>query len=200
MRYLLIVIFSIFSCKSISQVRNYPIQTIFKGDSVVIMSTDQFQSLNVLIETQRSINQEHRDKMVTLENEVDSLRRICQERTSTVDSLKSIVESRDSVYIKLRTIESWLYESAVGNSYIYYSWKDLTIKRVDLSAYAVYGNKINGKLSFHRRGPNDEIREWRLCNFTYPQEPELNWEMKYSEDIRPIVTNFPYKFKNNLLQ
>lgn len=200
MRYLLIVIFLVSSYGSVAQNKNYPIQTIFKGDSVVIMSTDQFQSLNILIETQRSINQNYREDLINSEKKIDSLEDLRVKEGLYLDSLLQSFRARDSVYIKLRTIESWLYSSAVDNAYIYYSWKDSTIKRVDLGAYEVYGNRTSGKLSFVRRGTNDQSAEWKWCNLRYPQEPEPGWELKYSEDIRPIVTNFPYTFKNNKIQ
>lgn len=200
MKNILTLLFTLISFLTLSQ--NYPVQTKLKGDSVVILTTEQYRDIELLLSNQRDrVNgykndQEISDYWISLqEKEIDSLKNI-------VDSLDIVVKTKlynyDSLELKIKTIEDWLYNSAVDNAYLYYSHRDTTIMSIDLSGYALYGSKLSGSLTVVRRGFASEDEEWKKCNRLYPQEPDLNWQLKYREKWRPVVVEFPYKIKKQL--
>lgn len=200
MKNILTLLFTLISFLTLSQ--NYPVQTKLKGDSVVILTTEQYRDIELLLSNQRDrVNgykndQEISDYWISLqEKEIDSLKNI-------VDSLDLLVKTKlsnyDSLELKIKTIEDWLYNSAVDNAYLYYSHRDTTIMSIDLSGYALYGSKFSGSLTVVRRGFASEDEEWKKCNRLYPQEPDLNWQLKYREKWRPVVVEFPYKIKKQL--
>jgi hypothetical protein len=200
MKNILTLLFTLISFLTLSQ--NYPVQTKLKGDSVVILTTEQYRDIELLLSNQRDrVNgykndQEISDYWISLqEKEIDSLKNI-------VDSLDIVVKTKlynyDSLELKIKTIEDWLYNSAVDNAYLYYSHRDTTIMSIDLSGYALYGSKFSGSLTVVRRGFASEDEEWKKWNRLYPQEPDLNWQLKYREKWRPVVVEFPYKIKKQL--
>jgi hypothetical protein len=200
MKNILTLLFTLISFLTLSQ--NYPVQTKLKGDSVVILTTEQYRDIELLLSNQRDrVNgykndQEISDYWISLqEKEIDSLKNI-------VDSLDLLVKTKlsnyDSLELKIKTIEDWLYNSAVDNAYLYYSHRDTTIMSIDLSGYALYGSKFSGSLTVVRRGFASEDEEWKKWNRLYPQEPDLNWQLKYREKWRPVVVEFPYKIKKQL--
>ena len=207
MKNILTLLFTLISFLTLSQ--NYPVQTKLKGDSVVILTTEQYRDIELLLSNQRDrVNgykndQEISDYWISLqEKEIDSLKKLLSSKKNIVDSLDLLVKTKlsnyDSLELKIKTIEDWLYNSAVDNAYLYYSHRDTTIMSIDLSGYALYGSKFSGSLTVVRRGFASEDEEWKKWNRLYPQEPDLNWQLKYREKWRPIVVEFPYKIKTQL--
>jgi hypothetical protein len=207
MKNILTLLFTLISFVTLSQ--NYPVQTKLKGDSVVILTTEQYRDIELLLSNQRDrVNgykndQEISDYWISIqEKEIDSLKELLSRKKNIVDSLDLLVKTKlsnyDSLELKIKTIEDWLYNSAVDNAYLYYSHRDTTIMSIDLSGYALYGSKFSGSLTVVRRGFASEDEEWKKCNRLYPQEPDLNWQLKYREKWRPVVVEFPYKIKKQL--
>lgn len=200
MKNILTLLFTLISFVTLSQ--NYPVQTKLKGDSVVILTTEQYRDIELLLSNQRDRVNSYKDDISLQEKEIDSLKEILSIKTNTVDSLDLLVKTKlsnyDSLETKIKTIENWLYNSAVDNAYLYYSHRDTTIMSIDLSGYALYGSKFSGSLTVVRRGFASEDEEWKKCNRLYPQEPDLNWQLKYREKWRPVVVEFPYKIKKQL--
>ena len=200
MKNILVLLFTLISFLTLSQ--NYPIQTKLKGDSVVILTTEQYRDAELLLSNQRSRVDSYKSDILLQEKLIDSLRNQLEEKTNLADSLDILVKRRfsnyDSLETKIKTIEDWLYNSAVDNAYLYYSHRDTTIMSIDLSGYALYGNKMYGSLWVERRGEASEDAEWKKWNRLYPQEPDLNWQLKYREKWRPVVVEFPYKIKKQI--
>jgi len=200
MRSILTLLFTLITFVTLSQ--NYPIQTKLKGDSVVILTTEQYRDIELLLSNQRDRVDSYKSDVSLQEKEIDSLKELLSKKTNIVDSLDILVKSKfsnyDSLQTKLRVMEDWLYNSAVDNAYLYYSHRDTTIMSIDLSGYALYGSRFYGSLSMERRGEASEDAQWKKWNRLYPQEPELNWELKYREKWRPVVVEFPYKIKQQL--
>lgn len=200
MKNILTILFTFITFITLSQ--NYPIQTKLKGDSVVILTTEQYRDTELLLSNQRDRVDSYKSDISLQDKEIDSLKNLLCEKMRIVDSLDLLVKTKfynyDSLETKIKTIENWLYNSAVDNAYLYYSYKNSNIMSIDLSGYALYGSKFYGSLWVERRGEASEDEQWKKWNRLYPQEPDLNWELKYREKWRPVVVEFPYKIKTHL--
>jgi hypothetical protein len=179
--------------------QNYPVQTVLKGDSVVILTTEQYRDIELLLDNQRNRVLLYQSDISNLKQEIDSLNIKLVDVETNNDSLNNVIENRfsdyDSLLLKYKTVESWLYNVSVDNAYLYYSYRENTIMSIDLSSYTLDGYYWSGSFLLSRRGPAIDDMEWKKCNRLYPQEPELGWELRYREKWRPIVIKFPYKIE-----
>ena len=115
MKTLLTFIFLTISLFGFSQIK-YPIQTIYRGDSVVILSVKQSVDINKAIETQRRIIREQNKKIVALNKTIDSLSRINNRVNTVIDSIQYIA---DTTYKWADEINLVLFELAAGPSLVY---------------------------------------------------------------------------------
>ena len=204
MKNVVLLFFMLISLCGYSQ---YPIKTVFKGDSVVIMTNDQFESLDLMVNNQRSRNDKYKLQIELLEKRIEYLESIQAEKDSIQLSSNKIIDSlvvvtktdsitKDSIQTKLLKIEHWVMETAIDNAWLYYDWTDSTIKYMDLSTYAFWGNKHSGKIILFRR--NGSIKEpdiafWKQVNRDYPQVFQPEWATFYREKRRPVILKYPYK-------
>jgi hypothetical protein len=197
MRKIITILFTVISFLSLSQ--NYPVRTKLKGDSVVIMTTEQYRDIELILINQRYRVNGYKEDIEIQEKLIDSLTEVCDRRIDTIDSLDGVIKNKiytyDSLLDKVNTIEKWLYNASIDNSYMYYSYSDTTIMSVDLSSYVFIGNRRSGNFSLVRRGPILEDPEWKKYNILYPEEPIKGWELYYREKWRPVVIEYPYKIK-----
>lgn len=197
MKKTLILLFTLLSFSIWCQ--NYPVQTLLKGDSVIIMTTEQYRNIELLLDNQRYRVNGYKEDISIQKKLIDSLTEVCDRRVYVIDSLDNGIKrnfsSYDSLQAKVNTIEHWLYSASVDNTYLYYSYSDTTIMSIDLSSYFFIGNRRTGNLSLVRKGPVSENSEWKKWNILYPQEPLTGWELYYREKWRPVVVKYPYKIK-----
>ena len=198
--FLLISNISVFS-------QNYPIKTIFKGDSVVIMTTDQFEGFDLLLSNQKERNLKYKKQIDSLQQKINSLESVVRLQedvnkinTILIDSLHSENMKNsiviDSIKTKNTNAEKWFLEAAIDNAWIYYDWTDSTIKCVDLTLYGFWGNKFNGRLVLFRRYgsiENPDIEYWKQVNRDFPQILEPGWNLFYRKKRRLSILNYPNK-------
>jgi len=142
----------------------YPIQKIIKGDSVVIMTTQQGRDINTKFEKQKK-------KINLLNRQIDSLKQLVA--TSEKETLY-ITENTNLYYYesklsKLDTLEHWLHNVAAQSSLVFYF--EGKIVAIDLSEFSLK-NIYKGGFHFVRRKPrylkegnsdNDQpVRKWEL--------------------------------------
>lgn len=197
---LLIVFLFMVSKVSLGQ-NSYPIQTILKGDSVVIYTVEQSIDLDLMLENQRALSLDYKKKNEEYRSKIDSLERLVKIKSEENDSLLTLNRNQDSLKQRLHIIEDWLVRSSIDNAYIYMSWPDSKIKSVDLSIYTVHGNHQNGTLRMVRRGPNNELQMWKSLNYIKRESPSVDWNKNYYEEDMPIINNLPIDIKiNNYIQ
>lgn len=161
---------------------NYPLKTVIKGDSVVILTVKQADDINNIFENQKAkiaslkIDIAIRDSLLSLK-EIQLI-----EKTQVIENF-----TYDTVIInKLNIIEHWLLDAGINSTWIYYSWKDTMLYSVDLSQYYVEKDDYTGDLYFYR------------CPFTVSpyekkEEPPKGWETDIVKPKRPKVTKVPIK-------
>ena len=166
------------SSLSFSQSR-YPLQTVIDGDSVVILTKAQADTINSIFDSQRAkIAKFKQDTKVK-----DSI--IAIRDTLLVYYTNRVVEYRtivDNVILKddrLDTVLAWLYKRAVEGSWLYYSYSDKAVIAVDLSDYIVRKDDFTGDILFYKRTeecpPNDKDEK----------EPPKGWQMDIARPFRP---------------
>jgi len=115
MKTLITLIFLIISFVCVGQLK-YPIQTIYKGDSVVILTIKQSLNVNKVIDTQRKIIREQNKKILSQNKKIDSLINVVTKLNGTVDSIQYIA---DTTYKWADEINLILFELAAGPSLVY---------------------------------------------------------------------------------
>ena len=134
MKTVLTIILCLFTFIGISQIK-YPIQTIYKGDSVVILSIKQSIDINRAIETQKKIIREQSRKITVLNNRIDSLKSAAGNVPSIIDSLKYIA---DTTYKWADELNMTLWEYATHGAFIYVIPPYNKLYFVNLDDYNLY--------------------------------------------------------------
>ena len=152
---------------------------MINGDSVVILTKAQADTINTIFENQRAkISKFKADTKVK-----DSI--IAIRDTLLVYYTNRVVEYRtivDNVILKddrFDTLSAWLYKRAIEGAWIYYSYSDKEVVAVDLSNYVVRKDDFTGDIIFYKRtedcppSNNDE------------KEPPKGWQMDIAKPFRP---------------
>lgn len=182
-----------FSCFS----QNYAVKTIFKGDTVVILSSEKVDEINQVFNTQKKRIEDLKSQLSLLDCSIDSLNKEFEQKNKQIDSLNLILVNRqdsiDKVQERLSMTEKWLLESSINSSYLYYSWSDSTIKRIDTGIFMLIGHRRSGNFSLVRMADNKYAADYIRQNWYDKQSPELNWELNYKEKVRPNIYSYPFK-------
>lgn len=161
---------------------NYPLKTIIKGDSVVILTVKQADDINNIFENQK-------DKIASLKQELaikDSLLAI---KTVELNEKSYIIENFvfDTIIAKrLDIVEHWLLDAGIKSTWIYYSWVDTALYAVDLSQYFVEKDDYTGDIYFYRC-------PFEIFPYERKEAPEKDWQMDIVKPRRPRVTQVPIK-------
>jgi uncharacterized coiled-coil protein SlyX len=210
MRILGVLMILIGLCSNLNA-QQYPIKTIFKRDSVVLLKTGQFNQLNALISFQEKRIKDLSTRVASLKIEIDRLSQSNElisnqlqfqiaERPRAIDSAVTASTGKLSLDLrlalaKINLMDDWMLETAVGNAYLYFDWKDSTVKAIDLTLYSSEFDHDVGNLTFIRRGSIAEYPELRKRLWQYPESPDPDWYTVKSPELRPIVYNYPHKIR-----
>lgn len=166
----------------ISSQSNYPLKTVIKGDSVVILTVKQADDINAIFESQKARILAFKKDIIT--------------RDSIIAIRDTIILQKEKVIIKhefdyeisrrLDILEAWLLNTAINGAWIYYSWEDSLIYSVDLSQYYVRKDDMTGDIFFYRcEGLLDPEKEH--------ENPHKGWTMDVIKPKRPKLTQVPIK-------
>jgi hypothetical protein len=181
-----------------SQTQNsYPVQTILKGDSVVIYSVQQSADIDLMLANQRALSMKYRSDIDRLKNELDSVKEIAAQKQQIIDSISKVNYACDSVKKDLYLVKDWILKTSMDNALIYFSWQDSTVRCIDLTVYRWKTNYQTGNLRLVRRGDNVNYELFKDHNYRTKESPSVGWEGHYWEVDRPIVKKFPFDIKIN---
>jgi hypothetical protein len=144
----------------------YPIQTIYKGDSVVILSIKQSITINRAIEKQKKIIKEQGRKIVSLNKTIDSLSRINNRVNTVIDSIQYIA---DTTYKWADEINLTLFELAAGPSLVYTIPPYNSIYFINLDDYNMTSIDYGETIQLVRMTPK-EYEYWNKLKKQYNQE------------------------------
>ena len=161
---------------------NYPLKTVIKGDSVVILTVKQADDINAIFESQKARIAAFKKDIITR----DSI--IAIRDTLLIEKERVIVKHEFDYEIarRLDVLEDWMLSAAVNGTWVYYSWKDSVIYSVDLSQYLVKKDDMTGDIFFYRC---EDI----LDPYKEHEEPHKGWNMDIIKPKRPKVTQVPIK-------
>ena len=179
--------------------QKYPVKTKLKEDSVVILTTDQYQVMQTLLDNQKKRVTIYKKDLLEQEKEIDSIINDLIVKNLIIDSLLCEIENKstnlDSITSRLVGIENWIYNSSIDNTYLYYSYREQQVIGIDFASFILIGNRRSGNFSLVRRGPTYEDEQWKKYNRLYLNEPPENWETYYKKNWKPNLVIFPYKIK-----
>lgn len=206
MKQLLTLLVITLSFLSLSQ--NYPVQTILKGDSVVIYTVEQNEDIEILLANQRSRVAFYKNNIAKQQAVIDSLNleMIKQQakQQTVIDSIQAVADGLrftlknkfsnfDSLQQRYDSVSTWLYNTASSNAIIYYSYENSTVVAIDLASYIIVGHRRTGNFSIARRGPVSDDPYWKNYNREQKDEPNADWLTYYKERWRPVTFQFPYQ-------
>jgi len=168
---------------------NYPLKTIIKGDSVVILKVEQADEINKIFERQKKQMQELKDTIAELKKRVFT-------KDSVILNMTEIQQEKEdfdsTIAQRLDLIENWLYYSSIEGAWMYYSFKDSLIYRVDLSNYKVRKDNNTGDLYFF--WCEDYDKDNMVDEFIdLKQSPTMNWQKEIRRSRRPKIEVVPIK-------
>ena len=164
---------------SIFSQSNYPLKTVIKGDSVVILTVKQADDINAIFESQKA-------KIAAFKKETYIKDSIIQLRDTLLvyysqqyTEYKTIIETQFIKDDRLDTISQWLIERSKEGAWIYYSYIDNEVVAVDLSKYVVRKDDYTGDLLFYKScdTSNEQEKEPRNgwhTDIALPSRPKLN--------------------------
>ena len=161
---------------------NYPLQTVIKGDSVVILTKAQAKNINDVFESQKATIAKYKIEVVYKDSLLAIKDTLLLEKSEVINNF-----TYDTVIAKrLDLVEHWLLNAGINSTWIYYSWKDTTLYSVDLSQYIVRKDDYTGDILFFRC--EDLIDPYKV-----QEEPEKGWETDIVKPKRPKVKKVPVK-------
>ena len=166
---------------SFSQSR-YPLQTIINGDSVVILTKGQADTINDIFESQKQKIADTKQLIHfkdSLLRHQDSLLEVTNFALVRYDLLNA---DYINTLLFLDYIESWIYDRAKEGSWLYYSYDSTCIEAIDLSEYEVRKNDYTGAIFFYRiadtpfihEKKNDSFRKGWEKEITLPNRPKIH--------------------------
>jgi len=170
------------SSLSFSQSR-YPLQTVIDGDSVVILTKAQADTINAIFDSQRAKIAKFKQETKVKDSIISLRDTMLIFYTSRYTEYKTIIETQIIREDKLDTIRGWLLERAKEGSWVYYSYINDEIVAVDLSDYIVRKDDYTGDLLFYKRTeecPDDNKQK----------EPPLGWHTDIVKPKRPKLNIF----------
>jgi uncharacterized coiled-coil protein SlyX len=126
---LLVLLFVLFGMLSYSQTK-YPIKTIFRGDSVVILTIQQSDNINKMIEKNSKLVKENNEKVQEYVNRIRALELANSYQNAYIDSLSDVLlecwlkteeiqYNTDTLFKQYEELNLTIYEMAVGPTLLY---------------------------------------------------------------------------------
>ena len=161
---------------------NYPLKTVIKGDSVVILTVKQASDINNIFENQKAKIASYKLELAYKDSLLSIKDVLLVEKNQVIENF-----TYDTVIAKrLDIIEHWLLDAGINSTWIYYSWKDTMLYAVNLSQYKIRKDDYTGDILFFRC---DDI----IIPYEDQEEPLKGWETDIVKPRRPKVTQVPIK-------
>lgn len=166
---------------SIPSIAQYPIKTIFKGDSVIILTIKQSDRINDMLEKSSKTSKDNSKKIQEQDYEIERLNLVLMEQNAYIDSLSNVL------------LEKWecgerLYDSiwtwALGPSIIYTLYPDdSTVYVMDLSHYYMTTNDFGVTLA---RMSDKEYLKYQTFISRYGLSEEAFWRFRNEMKVRNV--------------
>ena len=170
------------SSLSFSQSR-YPLQTVINGDSVVILTKAQADTINAIFESQKTKIANFKSEVKTKDSIISVRDTVLMMYSQQVVQYRNVIDLQIVREDKLDTIREWLQKRAIEGSWIYYSYINNEIVAVDLSDYVVRKDDYTGDIMFYKRTDG-------CPNHDKEKEPPVGWHYDVVKPKRPKLNIF----------
>lgn len=159
----------------------YPIKTIFKGDSVIILTIQQSEKINEMLDKSSKSIKETSKKNKEYEAEITKLNNVLSNQNAYIDSLSNLLLERwtcnEDIYDSLWT---W----ALGPSIIYTLYPDdSTVYVMDLSHYYMTTNEFGIVMA---RMTDKEYLKYQAFISKYGLSEEAFWRFRNEIKVRRV--------------
>lgn len=190
---LLIFLFVLIGMMSYSQTK-YPVKTIFKGDSVVILTIQQSDNINKMIEKNLKIIKENNAKLQEYESRIKVLEKTNSYQNAYIDSLSDVLlecwsnvdtiqYNSDTLFKQYEELNLTIYEMAVGPTLLYTLPPYKEVLFLNLKHFNMYTDS-DGSLILERMTPA-QMKKYD------------NWREKYgNESLMYIDYQKVIRFRN----
>lgn len=166
----------------ISSQSNYPLQTVIKGDSVVILTKKQAKDINDIFESQKASIASYKIKIAAKDSLLAIKDTLLIQKTEVIEHFNYNLELQK----RLDLLEHWILNASINNAWIYFSWDDSLMYYTDLSQYYVRKDDHTGDIFFYRS-------ERPLFPENEHENPHKNWNRDIIKPNRPKVELIPIK-------
>ncbi len=161
---------------------SYPLQTVIKGDSVVILTKAQAKNINDIFESQKASIAAYKIKIASKDSLLAIKDTLLIQKTEVIEHFNY----NEELAKRLDLLENWLLHASINNAWLYYSWEDSLIYYTDLSQYYVRKDDHTGDIFFYRS-------ERPIDPETEHENPHKNWNRDIIKPKRPKVELVPIK-------
>jgi hypothetical protein len=159
----------------------YPIKTIFKGDSVIILTIQQSEKINEMLEKSSKSIKETSKKNKEYDEEIEKLKTALTNQNAYIDSLSNLLLERwtcnEDIYDSIWT---W----ALGPSIIYTLYPDdSTVYVMDLSHYYMTTNDFGIVMA---RMTDKEYLKYQAFISKYGLSEEAFWRFRNEMKVKRL--------------
>jgi len=186
----LLLLFIIIGITSYSQTK-YPIKTIFRGDSVIILSLQQSESINKRLEKSSRLDKENGRKIQEYDARIKALEATLNTKNARIDSLSNalleclnkteeIQYTSDTLLKQYDELNLTIYEMAVGPTLLYTLPPYKEVLFLNLKHFNMYTD-ADGSLVLVRMSPK-EVKKYDGWREKYGNESLMH--IDYHKVIR----------------
>ena len=159
----------------------YPLQTVIEGDSVVILTKGQADTINDIFESQKKKIADAKVELRTKDSLIRYKDSMLRYNAGYYSAYKMLREEYTDMLILNEHTEEWIVARAKEGAWLYYSYDSNWIEAVDLSVYVVRKNDQTGDIFFYRAEtcpPEDKKKN---------DYPKRGWEKEVILPNRPKI-------------
>jgi len=178
MKKLLLICFIVMSFFGYGQ---YPIKTIFKGDSVIILTIEQSEKINEMLDrTSKSIKESNK-KTKEYEEQINKMTLVLAEQNAYIDSLSNLLLQK---WVCNEDIYDSIWTWALGPSILYTLYPDdSTVYVMDLSHYYMTTNDFGITMV---RMTDKEYRKYQAFISKYGLSEEAFWQFRNEMKVKRL--------------
>jgi hypothetical protein len=164
---------------------SYPIQKVIDGDTFVILTKGQADTINSIFESQKKKISEARIQIAYKDSVLKRRDSLLRTGSISIWQYKSLEQEYINTLMFLDYVENWIYDRAKEGAWIYYSYDSNWIEAVDLSNYFVRKDNYTGDLFFYNNC--ETLKEKDSKKREKDDYPKRGWEKEVILTNRPKI-------------
>ncbi len=158
----------------------YPLQTVIEGDSVVILTKGQADTINDIFESQKKKLAEARTQLAYKDSIIRRRDSLLRTGSISIWQYKTLEQEYLNTLMFLDYVENWIYDRAKEGAWLYYSSDSMWIGAVDLSPYSLSTYDQTKDLFFYNEETSKEGEKKK-------DAPKRGWEKEVILTNRPKI-------------